>query len=98
MISEVKTNNEQIFAEKAHALKEKEEMATCSQNLEAEITQACNMLPELHIPEDAESTTNIQKLAATVRESKDEIGRVRFELQLQISELQCIDKTRELTE
>jgi len=51
-------------------------MATCSQNLEAAITHACNTLPKLNIPEDAASPANIQKLATVIRESKKEISQV----------------------
>lgn len=67
-ISEVKMNNKKIFVEKAQVLKEKEELGTHSQNLEATITQACNALPELNIPENAASEVNIRKFSAAVRE------------------------------
>ena len=59
-----------------------------SQQLEASIAQACNELPELKILTKVASAVKFQKMAATVKESKDEIGRVRFELHLQLSELQ----------
>lgn len=63
-------------------------MIAQSQQLEAVITQACNELPKLQIPAKAASVENIQKLVVAVKESKVEIGKVRFKLQLQISELQ----------
>lgn len=88
MSFEVKIKNQQIFEEKAQALKEKEEIATHRKHLATTITQASNELPELNIPADAMSTEKIQNLATMVKESKDEIGRVRFELCLQISEFQ----------
>lgn len=81
-------NEQQIFKEKAQTLKEKEEVTVRSQQLEAAIVQAYNELLELKILGEAASAENIQQLAAAVKESMDEIGRVRFELQLQISKLQ----------
>lgn len=65
--------NEQIFAKQSQELKEKEELVVQRQSLEATITHACKMLPELHILEDAVATTKIRKLVVVVRELKDEI-------------------------
>lgn len=59
VISKVKMNNEKIFAKKSCALKEKEELATCKQNLDIAITQVCNELLELNVPEDVASTTKV---------------------------------------
>lgn len=59
-----------------------------NQSLEIEITHVCNLVPELNILEDAVATTKIMKLASPVHESKYEIGRVMFEFQMKISELQ----------
>lgn len=69
-------------------LKYKEEFATCSQNLEEGITKACNAPSKLNIVVDAGSIEKIQKLVVVVKDSKDEIGRVQFELQLKILEFQ----------
>ena len=88
MINEVKTNNQQIFKEKVQALKGKEEITLRSQQLEATITNPCSELPELKIWAEETSVEKIHKLATAVKESKDEISRVRFKLQLHISKLQ----------
>jgi len=45
-------------------------------------------MPELHIPEDAQPEAKIRKLAAGLREAKAEVGRVQFELNMKITELQ----------
>lgn len=87
VINEVKTNNDQIFKDKSQALKEKEEIKTWSQQLEATIAQAYSELPELKILE-ATSMENIQKLTCVVKESKDVIAKFQFELQLQIPQLE----------
>lgn len=73
VINEVKINNQQIFAEKAHALKEKEESTERNQKLEGAITQVCNEMPKLKISGEATSMNKIQNLATIVKESKEEI-------------------------
>lgn len=59
-----------------------------SQQLATLFTTSCSDLLELNILVETTSTEKIQKLATAVKESQDEIVRVRFEMQLQISELQ----------
>lgn len=54
------------------------------QQLEDAITKACSEISKLQIPAEAASAENIQKLATTVRESKGEVGKVRFELQMKL--------------
>jgi len=49
VINEFKMDNDNTFVEKAHPLKEKEELVTRSQSLEVAIMQACQTLPEIHI-------------------------------------------------
>ena len=70
------------------ALKEKEDIAARSQSLEVTITQVCNSIPELHIPEDAATSAKVQKLADVVRQYKDEVGQVTLDFQMKISQLQ----------
>ena len=65
-----------------------EEVTTWRQQLEATIAQVCSEFLELQILAEVASGEKIQKIVATVKESQAEIGNVRFELQLQISELQ----------
>ena len=59
-----------------------------SQQLEVVIAQAYSELPELKILEELASTEKIKKMPVAIKESKDEIDRVSFELQLQISKFQ----------
>jgi len=51
------------------------------------IAQACSELLELQIPVDMAFYKKIQRIPTTVKESQTEIGKVRLELQLQISGL-----------
>lgn len=88
IIKEVKTNNQQMFVEKVEALQACNEVIQCNQQLEASLTQVCSELPELQIPAEATSTEKIHKLVAALKEPKEEIGKVWFELQLQILEFQ----------
>lgn len=57
-----------------------------SQQLEVVIAEACSDILELWIPARMAPMEKIQKLAVVVKELKEEIDKVRFELQLQISE------------
>jgi len=43
---------------------------------------------KLNIPEDVEASTKVRKLAAAVHASKEEVGRVTFDFQMKIAELQ----------
>lgn len=45
MINKLKLNSEQIFTEKAQALKEKEALEAHSQSIETVISQACKLVP-----------------------------------------------------
>ena len=56
MISEFKMNNEHIFVEKVQAPKEEKELSMWSQSIGAEISQVCNLVLELHIPKDVETS------------------------------------------
>ena len=60
-------------------LKEKDEVMAQSQQLEEASAHACSELPKLKIPTKVASAKKIQNLPAIVEESKDEIGRIRFE-------------------
>jgi len=51
-----------------------------SQQLAAFFTTSCSDLLELNILVETTSTEKIQKLATAVKESQDEIVRVRFEM------------------
>jgi len=50
--------------------------------------QACSELPQLQILAEVTSVEKIQKLASLVKEWKEEIGKVCFNIQLKISEIQ----------
>lgn len=88
VISEFKVNNEQLFREKTQALKEQEELQTRRQNLVTTIEQACKSVPEMNIPDNAEASAKVRKLAATVRASKEKVDKVTFDVQMQITEMQ----------
>ena len=69
-------------------LKEKETLQVHSSQLESKVTEACKTVPELHILEDTQPEANIRKLAAGVCEAKEEVGKVTFEFNMKIVELQ----------
>lgn len=56
--------------------------------MESVVVEACKTVPELHIPEDAQPKAKIITLVAGVREAKEEVGRVIFEFNMKIVELQ----------
>ena len=87
IIDEVKTNNQQMFVEKVHTLQAHDEVMQLNQQLEETLTQVCNELPDLQILAEATFAKKIHKLDAAVKESKEEIRKMSFELQLHISEL-----------
>lgn len=88
LISEYKVNNEQMFTEKMQALKEKETLQAQSSRLDSVVTKAYRTVSKLHIPEDAQLEAKIGKLAIGMREVKAEVGRVQFEINMKITELQ----------
>ena len=45
-------------------------------------------VPELGIPDDADASTKVRKLAAAVCASKEKVNKVTFDLQMQIAEMQ----------
>lgn len=59
-----------------------------SSSLESTVAKACKTVPELHIPEDAQVDAKIRKLAAGVQEARAESGRVNFEFNMKIAELE----------
>jgi len=76
-----------MFAEKAQALKAKEEMETQSQSLVTMIEQAYKIVLELNIREDAKTSAKVRKLATTASASKNEVEMVNFYFQVNILEL-----------
>lgn len=59
-----------MFEEKNKVLQDHEVVSVRIQQLEEAITKACSEFPGLKIPTEANSAEKIQKLAATIRESK----------------------------
>lgn len=82
--NECKLNNPQMYEEKTQTLKEKEEIKARGTNLELVIEQACQTVPKLHIPDDAQCETKVRKLVVVVRNANDEVGRVTFEFPMKI--------------
>ena len=81
-------NNEQIFTKNTQDLKEKNMLQAQSSWLESVVIEAYRIVPDLHILVDAQSEAKIRKLVASLREAKVEVGRVQFELNMKITELQ----------
>lgn len=52
------------------------------------VIEACRIVPKFHIPEDAQLETKIWKLVAGIRDAKEEVTTVQFELNRKITELQ----------
>jgi len=77
-----------LFEEKNKVVQDHDEVVVHSQQLEEAITKVWSELPELQIPTKVASVEKLQKLAATIKESKVEVGKVRFKLQMYITELQ----------
>ncbi len=50
--------------------------------------EACKLVPELHIPEDAQLESKVRKLANGVHEAIAKVGRVTFEFNMNIVDLQ----------
>lgn len=74
---------------KRHRCSKNEKRSLCVvKKMEELIAQFYSELPELQILAEVASAGKIKKLVVVVKESKQEIRRVFFELQLQISELQ----------
>ena len=77
-----------MFTEKTHALKEMETLQAQNSRLESIVAEACRIVPELHIPKDAQLEAKIKKLIAGVREANTEVGGVQFELNMKTTNLQ----------
>lgn len=69
-------------------MKAKEEIRTRIQSLEISIEQAYKTVLELNILEDAKASAKVRKLVVAICESKDEVGMVTFDFQMNISKLQ----------
>lgn len=77
-----------MFIENMQNLKEKEMMQAQSSQLESIAAEACRIVLELHILEDAQQEVKIIKLATSVSEAKAELGRVQFEFNMKITNIQ----------
>lgn len=77
-INEVKIKNQQMFEEKNKAMQDRKKVVACNQQLEEAITKVCSELPNIQIPVELASIEKLQKLAAIVREQKEEVGKVQF--------------------
>jgi len=58
-----------------------------SSSHELAIAKACKIVPELHIPKDAQPEVKIRKLAVGLRKAKADVGQVAFKLNMNITEL-----------
>jgi len=74
-----------MFTEKTQALKERDTIQEKSSKLMAIVVEACIIVPELHIPKDAQLEAMIQKLVAGVYEAKVKVARVQFEINMKIT-------------
>lgn len=81
-------NNEQLVDEAARAIQDRYAAIAHRQELEDTITQTYNELWDLLIQMEVASKEKLHKLAATVKESKAEVERVKFEMQIQVPDLQ----------
>lgn len=88
MLSEQKSNNEHIFIEKTTALEAWKKVQEKNDHTATVVATACRTILELHIPEEAPVEANIQKLDAGVRDSKTEMAKAQFELNLKIIDLE----------
>lgn len=59
------------------------------------VVEACRIVTELYIPEEAQLEAKIQRLAMGVHEAKEEVARVQFKLNMKIMELEL--KSQPLT-
>jgi hypothetical protein len=81
VLSEQKINMEQLSLQRDEVVSQNRQMVQV-------LEEACQMVPELAIPAEAPAEARIQRLAAGVREAREEMAKVQLELNLQIAELQ----------
>jgi len=65
-----------MFTKKIEALKAKEMIQVQSAQLVVAVVEACKIVPELHIREEAPLKPKIRKLPAGVHDAKVEVARV----------------------
>lgn len=88
MISEKKVSNAQMFIENNSTIDLLANIQEKNERTIIGVVEACKTVSELHIPKDAFFDTKIWKLTAGVHDTKTEMAKVQFELNLKIAELE----------
>lgn len=69
-----------MFDKKNKETQDHNKAAACRQQLEEAITKTCNEFLELQIQTELASKEKLQKLVLVVKESKEEVEKVRFKM------------------
>lgn len=64
-----------------------DDMITRNQEVEQDVMEACNKVPELAIPAELPTTNKIYRMAPGFRTAQEEAVKAQWELNLQITEL-----------
>lgn len=88
VINGQKVRKEDIFVEKMMVIGTWKKVHEKNECTVAVVAEACRTILELHILEEAPFQAKIQKLAIGLRDTRIEMAKVQFELNLKIGEIE----------